>query len=198
MRTLLLVSLALALSGGPSLLSAATTGSVDGTLKDPSGAVVPGATVTITNKAQGVETKVQLPIEGRLHFPQPACGTYDLKTEAGGFKPQTKPGIAVDLDAVLHFDLTLELAEKATQIDVNESGVQIDTESTQVGQVVSSSGDDCGRAERPELHRSARSSAGNRTHVHAAADSVVMAGATVADQPFRHDQSRQPIHLRPA
>ncbi|HEX4274948.1 MAG TPA: carboxypeptidase regulatory-like domain-containing protein [Bryobacteraceae bacterium] len=117
---------------------AAVTGSIDGTLKDPSGGVIPNVKVTVTNKAQGVQTNAMTDARGVYTFPSLPVAHYDLKTESAGFKPQTRTDIAVDLDAVVHIDLTLELAEKATEVNVVENSVQIETESTQVGQVVSS------------------------------------------------------------
>jgi len=117
---------------------AATTGTIDGELKDPSGAVIPNATVTVINRAQGVQTKAVSDAKGVYTFASLPVGRYDLKTEASGFKPSTRSNIAVDLDAVLHIDLQLEMAEKVQSINVTESAVQVDTESTQVGEVVAS------------------------------------------------------------
>ncbi len=117
---------------------AATTGSVAGTLKDPSGAVIPGATVTATNKAQGIQTKAMTDAKGAYTFPSLPVGRYDLKAEAEGFKTQIRNDVAVDLDAVVHIDLALEMAEKVQEVDVAENAVQVETESTQLGQVVSS------------------------------------------------------------
>jgi hypothetical protein len=162
---------------------AATTGSLDGTLKDPSGAVVPNVTITVTNKAQGVQTRTKTDAKGVYTFPSLAVGHYDLKTDAAGFKPQTRSDIAIDLDAQVHTDLTLELAEKATQLDVVENGVQIETESTQVGEVVASK-------EMTAVALNGRSytdllalQPGIVPMSTQQPDSVVMAGATVAINP---------------
>ena len=119
-------------------INAAVTGSIDGTLKDPSGGVIPSATVTATNKTQGIQIKATTDAKGVYVFPSLAVGHYELKAEAPGFKAQTRPDVAVDLDAVLQIDLTLQLAEKAQELTVTENGVQIETESTQVGQVITS------------------------------------------------------------
>ncbi len=124
--------------GAQAVVWAATTGSIDGTLKDPSGAVIPGATVTATNKAQGIQTRAATDAKGVYTFPSLPVGRYDLKAEAPGFKTQTRNDVAVDLDAVVHIDLALEMAEKVQEVNVTEDAVQVETESTQVGQVVSS------------------------------------------------------------
>jgi hypothetical protein len=161
----------------------ATTGSIDGTLKDPSGGVVPNVVVTVTNKAQGIQTKATTDAKGVYTFPSLNVGQYELKAEAAGFKPQTRNDIAVDLDALVHIDLTLELAAKATEVDVTESTVQIETESTQVGEVVASK-------EMTAVALNGRSytdllalQPGIVPMSTQQPDSVVMAGATVAINP---------------
>ena len=161
----------------------AVTGSITGTLKDPDGLVIPGATVTVTNTAQGVQTKTMTDGNGVYTFPALPVGRYDLHFEASGFKPQDKTGLAIDIDSALTEDATLELAQKAEEVTVSENVVQVETESTQVGEVVTS--------------RSMTAVALNgRSYTDLLAlqpgivpmstqqpDSVVMAGATVAINP---------------
>src|SRR5215469_14625717 len=161
----------------------AVTGSITGTIKDVTGAVIVGATVTVKNEAQGVETKAKTDSNGIYTFPSLPVGRYDLHFEAEGFKSQDKTGIAIDIDSALTQDATLELAQKIQEVTVEENVVQVDTESTQVGQVVTS--------------RSMTAVALNgRSYTDLLAlqpgivpvstqqpDSVVMAGATVAINP---------------
>lgn len=161
----------------------AVTGSITGTLKDPTGSVIPGAKVTVKNEAQGVQTRTMTDNNGVYTFPSLSVGRYDLHFEAPGFKPQDKPGIAIDIDSALTEDVTLELAERTEEINVEANAPQIDTESTQVGEVVTS--------------RSMTAVALNgRSYTDLLAlqpgivpmstqqpDSVVMAGATVAINP---------------
>ena len=161
----------------------ATTGTIDGELKDPSGAVIPGATVTVTNIAQGIQTKSTTDARGVYTFPSLPIAHYTLKAEASGFKPKTRNDVAVDLDAVVHLDLTLELAEKATEVNVVENALQVETESTQVGEVVSGK-------EMTAVALNGRSytdllalQPGIVPMSTQQPDSVVMAGATVAINP---------------
>ncbi|HWE52187.1 MAG TPA: TonB-dependent receptor [Bryobacteraceae bacterium] len=164
-------------------LPAAVTGSIDGTVKDPSGGVIPNVSVTATNRAQGVRTRATTDAKGVYVFPSLPVGHYDLKAEDAGFKTQTRSDIAVDLDAALHIDFTLELEQKAEELTVTENSLQVETESTQVGQVVTS----------PEILSVALN---GRSYTDLLAlqpgivpmstqqpDSVVMAGATVAINP---------------
>jgi hypothetical protein len=119
------------------LLLAGITGSISGTLKDPDGLVIVGAMVTVTNKAQGIQTKTKTDEKGVYTFPSLPVGHYDLHFEAQGFKPQDKTGLAIDIDSALTEDVTLELAERAEEVTVAENVVQVETASTQMGEVVS-------------------------------------------------------------
>jgi hypothetical protein len=117
---------------------AATTGSISGILKDQTGAVIPGAKVTVTNTAQGLQTRTTTDEKGVYTFPSLQVGKYNLHAEQSGFKPQNRTDLAVDLDSALQIDLTLELAQRVDEITVTDATaqVQVDTASTQIGEVV--------------------------------------------------------------
>ena len=114
----------------------ATTGSIFGTLKDPSGAVIPGATITVTNTAQGIQTKTTTDDKGVYTFPSLTVGRYNLVAEASGFKAAKRNDLVIDLDSALQIDLSMEMIEKIEEVTVLENGVQIETASSQVGEVV--------------------------------------------------------------
>src|SRR5205085_12255857 len=63
-------------------------GSISGTVMDQSGGVIPKATVTVKNTAQGTELKTTTDNQGSYSFPNLAVGRYDLTIEANGFKTQ--------------------------------------------------------------------------------------------------------------
>jgi hypothetical protein len=126
------------LLASPEASKGAVTGSITGTLKDPDGLVIVGGSVTVTNEAQGVKTKTMTDGNGVYTFPSLPVGRYDLHFEAPGFKPQNKTGLAIDIDSALTEDATLELAQRAEEVTVAENVVQVETTSTQVGEVVSS------------------------------------------------------------
>src|SRR5579864_4954406 len=114
----------------------ATTGSISGTLTDPSGAVIPGATVTVTNVAQGIMNKTTTDDKGVYTFPSLPVGTYDLKVEQAGFKPKSRSGLVIDIDSALQIDFTVEMAERIEEVTVLEHEVQVETASSQMGEVV--------------------------------------------------------------
>lgn len=122
-----------------SLAWSAVTGSISGTVSDPTGAVIAGVMVTATNTAQGVETKTTTDTSGFYNFPRLAVGSYDVEVESPGFSPQKKSGIAVDSDASIRMDFSLAVSEQRSEVTVTESTeqVHVETSSTEVGEVVS-------------------------------------------------------------
>jgi hypothetical protein len=120
----------------PSLGQAATTGSISGAITDQTGALIPGAKLTITNPAQGIQHKTTSDAKGVYSFPSLPVGEYNLHAEAAGFKAQNRTGLMVDLDSTLQVDLPLELAERVEEVTVEEKEVSVETASTQLGQIV--------------------------------------------------------------
>ncbi len=120
----------------PAILSAATTGSISGTVKDPSGAVIPGATVTATDTATNVQTKTVSDEKGFYAFPSLPVGRYNVKVAEEGFGTQARNNLQVDANGALVVDLTLEMAEKVEEVTVLENAAQVETASSQMGQVV--------------------------------------------------------------
>ncbi len=73
-----------------------TTGNVSGTVVDSTGGVIPGATVTLTNEAQGTKVgPVATSGEGIYVFPNVTAGTYTLQISLSGFKTVTRAGVVV-------------------------------------------------------------------------------------------------------
>jgi Carboxypeptidase regulatory-like domain len=120
----------------PALLCAATTGSISGTVKDPSGAVIPGATVTATDTATNVQSKTVADDKGYYAFPSLPVGRYSVKVEETDFGTQSRNNLQVDANGALVVDLTMEMAEKVEEVTVLENVAQVETASSQMGQVV--------------------------------------------------------------
>jgi len=116
----------------------AVTGSISGIVSDESGGVIVGATVTATNTAQGLQTRVATDDKGAYTFPRLPVGRYDLLVELHGFQTQKKSDLAVDADSAVRMDFTLQISGTVEQITVSESAndVHVETSSTQVGEVV--------------------------------------------------------------
>jgi hypothetical protein len=137
---LLAVARLMVLAGLPVCLWAAANGSLSGTLKDPSGAVIPGATITLVNTALKAEYRAVSNDQGFYSFPALPVGRYDLTIEASGFKSEQKTDFPVDTDSALSLDAVLALGPRCDTITVEGSGtaveIQIDTAATHLGELV--------------------------------------------------------------
>src|ERR1051326_7390231 len=166
---------------------AAVGGSISGTVKDVTGGVIPGASVTVTNVTLRTEFKTVTDGRGYFSFPNLAVGRYDLAIEMGGFKPQKKNGLVIDIDTALEVNTSLELSEISQEISVSTDlaaeAVQVETVSTQLGEVVTGT-------EMTSVALNGRSftdllalQPGIGPVTTQQPDSIVMAGASVAIQP---------------
>ena len=119
----------------------AVTGRIVGTVKDPTGAVIPSATITVTNTAQGIQTKTMSDEKGNYSLPSLPVGTYDILIEAKGFRSEKRTGLAIDANAAVEQSMTLDVAQQATDVTVTDTvsdvNVHVETASTQLGEVVS-------------------------------------------------------------
>jgi len=126
-------------------LGAATTsfaqagGSITGTVKDTSGGVIPGATVTIANTALANQLLAVTDGQGVYSFPNVPVGRYDLTINLEGFKQQRRAGLAVDINSRLQVDMTLEVGTQTETVTVTATAVHVETTSTQIGEVVGAS-----------------------------------------------------------
>ena len=92
-------------------------GSLAGTVKDPSGAVIPGVSVTVANTVLGTMFTATSDGQGLYSFPKLPVGRYDVTMQIDGFKPQKRTGIAVDADSALQINVTLEVGEQSRNGD---------------------------------------------------------------------------------
>lgn len=111
-------------------------GSVVGTVRDTSGAVVAKATVTVTNRATGVASKRQSDAGGDYEVPALRVGQYDVKIEAPGFSSATATNITVTVGARQRVDLALSVGTEATVVEVSDVAIKVETDQSQRGQVI--------------------------------------------------------------
>ena len=123
----------------PSLLHGQSTGGrVLGRVLDPSGALVPGATLTLTNSESGVTQNAEATKGGDYVFLTVPVGTYRLQAEAAGFKSFIAEGITVELNATVTYDVHLTVGTSAQSVEVTAQAPIVDTTTTQLGAVVNS------------------------------------------------------------
>jgi hypothetical protein len=129
---MLVMVAALMLAGVAQLYGQAADGNLVGTVTDPTGAVVPNATVTITGTATGVTHTTTTSANGQYRFNNVLVGTYDLKVVKPGFTTWQVNGIAVALNQTATSNVALTLGQVGTAIEVVESAALIDTSTATV------------------------------------------------------------------
>ena len=175
--------IAAALLLGQAIGLGAVNGSISGVVKDQTGSVIPGASVTVTNTTQGVKNSAISDSKGAYAFPSLPVGRYDLRVEVTGFKPQSRTGLVIDLDSALHVDLTLEVAEKVETVTVTENEVHVDAASTQLGEVITGKSMTAVALNGRSFTDLLALQAGIVPTTTQQPDSIVMAGVTVAIAP---------------
>jgi hypothetical protein len=115
---------------------ASITGSISGVVTDPSNAVVSGATVVATNVQTGVAATVTTDSKGFYSFPSLAVGTYEVQVTQSGFRTYDKTGVAIDANSAVRIDVSLQVGATAEKVEVRSDSVHVETESTQLGQVI--------------------------------------------------------------
>jgi hypothetical protein len=126
------------LVAGP--LWSATGGSISGTVSDPSGAVVVGATLSLVNTALQTTYQAASDRLGFYSFPNLPVGHYDLTITASGFGTQRKADLMVDTDSALRVDAMLQMGNRADAVTVtSDTAAQVDSVATHLGEVVSAS-----------------------------------------------------------
>lgn len=114
------------------------TGEITGTIKDPSGALIPSATVIVTNTdTHKVVRTLHANTKGEFVAPLLQVGTYSVSASAKGFSPVEKDGIAVDVSSSVRTDLTLTPGEATTVTVTDVNQLTPDLESGAVGSVIS-------------------------------------------------------------
>ena len=101
-----------------------TTGAIDGVISDPSGAIIPNATVTITNSATGAAFKVTSGANGEFRVSQLPPGPYSVAVTANGFQT-SKQTIQVSAGQVATGNLTLTVGQASTTVEVTGSEVPL-------------------------------------------------------------------------
>ena len=118
---------------------AQTTGSISGTVRDTTGSAIPDLAIIARNVDTGVQQNATSNGDGFYAFTTLPVGRYELETFRAGFKPYKRSGLTVDVGTKLQIDITLELGEQSEQITVSDTGIHVEAESTQMGDVVAGS-----------------------------------------------------------
>lgn len=115
----------------------ATSGSVSGTVHDASGAVIPGATVTISDVAKGTKSVTHTDSAGSYVFPSLMPGTYTISVEMTGFKRSVQANFPLDIDQKADLEIALQTGGTSETVEVTAAPPLIKLESSELGDVVS-------------------------------------------------------------
>src|SRR4029453_1955569 len=115
------------------------TGTIVGTVKDPSGAVLPGATVTITHEGQAITLSTVTRADGTFIFTPIRTGTYTVETEFPGFKKGVRKGIPVQIQDQAVVDFSLQPGGIAEEVVVTGESPLLQTGTGTVGETLKSS-----------------------------------------------------------
>ena len=131
--------LVLALFMSHTALAQTGSGRIAGSVKDGTGAVISGSSVSLTNTATGVTQTTTSNGEGIFNFPVVSIGQYELDVTANGFTPYKQTGeIKIDVNTSLTIDVTLQVAQAAQTVMVTEGSAEVHTTDTQIGQTIAS------------------------------------------------------------
>jgi outer membrane receptor protein involved in Fe transport len=107
-----------------------TSGSISGTIKDPNGAVIPGAQVAVASRDLGIRQNTTSDAAGDFLFPQLPPGTYELTVEATGFKKKESSNVVLSIASKISVgDVTLEVGNLTETITVEASAATIQIQS---------------------------------------------------------------------
>src|SRR5580704_17352580 len=114
-----------------------TTASISGTVKDPTGAVLPQASVTATNASTGTVDKTVADAAGVYTFPSLPVGTYTISAAQTGFTTETLAGITLQVYQKAVVDIVLHIGGTAQTVTVQGSTSLVDPSTASLGTVVS-------------------------------------------------------------
>ena len=114
------------------------TASISGTVKDASGATIPGATVTAINTDTGISQTQRTNAQGFYSFQSLPLGHYNVRVEQTGFKIFQQTGLILDVNAALVVDANLQVGEIKELVEVQSNAVHVETASSQMGEVIES------------------------------------------------------------
>jgi outer membrane receptor protein involved in Fe transport len=113
------------------------SGNIVGTVRDASGASIPGAVVTITETQTNNNFDVQTDKDGNYVSPPLKVGTYAVNVAAPGFKIYKREGISLNVQDRLRVDAQMEVGGKTEQILVSGEIAPVQTDTSSLGQVIS-------------------------------------------------------------
>jgi hypothetical protein len=114
----------------------AQTGTISGQVLDASQAVVPGASVSFDNPANGSHRSVVSDNTGRYTFPNLPIGRYNLTATKPGFQTEVKQGVEINVGAAITVDFSLKTGQVSEKVEVTADATALQTEGANTGGVI--------------------------------------------------------------
>jgi hypothetical protein len=115
---------------------ASVTASISGTVKDSTGASIPGATVTATDTGTGISQTRTTNAQGFYSFQELPLGSYIVTVEQKGFKEYQQTNLVLDVNEARTVDATLQVGQVSEKIEVAADALHVETVSSQMGEVI--------------------------------------------------------------
>src|SRR5947208_944514 len=112
------------------------TAQLSGTVKDPSGAVLPGVEVSVTQTATGAKRTSVTDETGNYVLPNLPIGPYMLEAGLPGFKTYVQSGIVLQVGTNPQINVVLQIGQVAEQVEVQADAALVETRSTGIGQMI--------------------------------------------------------------
>ncbi|MFC5863618.1 carboxypeptidase regulatory-like domain-containing protein [Acidicapsa dinghuensis] len=119
------------------LMAQAGRGSINGLISDPSGAVIPNASVTLLNHATGITQTTVTTAAGLYSFISLSPGDYEVKATANGFQGVVREHVSVIVDQTIEVNISLRVGSASEIVTVNETTDLAETSNSTVGQLIS-------------------------------------------------------------
>ncbi|HTS60686.1 MAG TPA: TonB-dependent receptor [Candidatus Acidoferrales bacterium] len=120
----------------PAFPLAAQNAALVGTVKDQQGGVIPGVTLVLTSLDTNVSQQTLSDSAGSYEFPTVRPATYKLKATQKGFQTYAQTGITLAVDERLRLDVTMQVGETTTVVNVDAQPAAVSTETSSLGSVV--------------------------------------------------------------
>lgn len=120
----------------PGLQAQTTYGSIVGTARDASGAVVPGVKVTATNVSTNTSAAAVTNDLGAYSFTTLIPGPYRVQAEVGGFRPVSITGIQLQVNQTIRHDIEMQVGQVTERVEVSATLATLATDTSDVGQVI--------------------------------------------------------------
>ena len=124
------------MAAGYLVIGQTTTGTIAGSVTDPTGSVIPNASITVTNVQTGIPQSTKSNGSGNYIFPSLPPGDYTLAAQASGFGTTTQSGLHLDVLQTLTSNIQLKLGSESETVTVSSAAAMVELRESQLSTTV--------------------------------------------------------------